>query len=185
MKKVLRPAIVCILALTVICGIIYPLAVTGISQLAFKDKANGSIISVTLEDGTKVSYGSELMAQQFTKPEYLIGRPDTGSPTNLSPVSEEQKILVEQRIKVIKELDPENTADIPMDLVTASGSGVDPHISIEAAEYQVSRLANQRGISEDEVREVIKKHTEGRFLWILGEPTVNVLMVNLDLDGLI
>ncbi|WP_346887043.1 potassium-transporting ATPase subunit KdpC [Clostridium sp. UBA1056] len=185
MKKVLRPAIICILALTLICGVAYPLIVTGVSQIAFKDKANGSIITVTLKDGKEVSYGSELIAQTFTKPKYLIGRPDSGSPTNLSPVSKEQEELVQERINFFKEIDPENTAEIPMDLVTASGSGVDPHISPEAAEYQVNRIAIARGISEEEVRKIIENHTEGRLLGVLGEPTVNVLMVNLELDGLI
>ena len=127
-----------------------PVVVTGIAQLVFPDQANGSIITVTLKDGTKKDYGSALIAQEFTKPEYLIGRP-MGT-TNLSPVSEKQKELVQERIDWWHAFDPENTADIPMDLVTASGSGVDPHISPEAAEYQVTRIAKARGMREDAVR---------------------------------
>lgn len=186
MKKILktfRPAIVCLLVFTVLCGILYTGAVTGIAQLIFPEKANGSIITVTLKDGTKKEIGSELIAQEFTKPEYLIGRPIGTS--NLSPVGEEQKKLVEERIKWWHDFDPDNTADIPSDLVTASGSGVDPNISPEAAEYQVARIAKARGISQDDVRKIIKQYTTGRFLGFWGEPAVNVLKVNLALDGLL
>jgi K+-transporting ATPase ATPase C chain len=181
--KILRPAIVCLLIFTVLCGIVYTGAVTGIAQIAFPDKANGSIITVTLKDGTKKEIGSELIAQEFTRPEYLIGRPSGVS--NLSPVSDELKKIVEERIKWWHEFDPGNTADIPSDLIYSSGSGVDPNISPEAAEYQVARVAKARGIDEDAVRKIIKKYTTGRFLGIFGEPAVNVLKVNLALDGLL
>lgn len=185
MKKVikaLRPAVVCLLVFVVICGIVYTGAVTGIAQLIFPRQANGSIITVTLKDGTRKEYGSELIAQEFTKPEYLIGRPSGTS--NLSAVGEKQQQLVGERINWWHSFDPANQADIPADLVTASGSGVDPNISPEAAEYQVKRIANARGIGTDAVRETIKKYTTGRFLGFWGEPAVNVLQVNLALDGL-
>ncbi|MEL1135311.1 K(+)-transporting ATPase subunit C [Desulfitobacterium sp. THU1] len=181
--KILRPAIMCFLVMTVICGVIYTAAVTGIAQLIFPGQANGSIITITLKDGTQKNYGSALIAQEFTSTEYMIGRP-MGT-TNLSPVSEEQKALVQERTDWLHALDPDNTADIPMVLVTASGSGVDPNITPEAAEYQVARLARERGISEDDVRAIISKYTTGRFLGIFGEPAVNVLEVNLALDGLL
>lgn len=187
-KGVLLPALICMLVLTLLCGLIYPLVVTGISQVAFHSQANGSIITVTLKDGTKVDYGSEHIAQTFTKPEYLIGRAagdQGGAPTNLSPMSEEQQQLVQERIDFFHEIDPDNTAPIPQELVTNSGSGLDPEISTEAAEYQVARIARERGMSEEDVRAVIKKYTKGRTFGILGEPRVNVLKVNLALDGLL
>jgi K+-transporting ATPase ATPase C chain len=130
-----------------------------------------------------MNYGSELLAQEFTRPEYLIGRPI--GVTNLSPVSEEQKKLVQERIDWWHAFDPNNAAVIPMDLVTASGSGVDPNISPEAAEYQVIRIAMARNMEEDEVRSIIQTYTSGRFLGFIGEPAVNVLKVNLALDGLL
>lgn len=181
--RALRPAVLCFAVMTILCGVLYPGVVTVIAQAVFPEQANGSIITITLKDGTKKDFGSALIAQEFTKPEYLIGRP-MGT-TNLSPVSEEQKELVQQRIDWWHSLDPENKADIPMDLVTASGSGVDPNITPEAAEYQVARIAKVRGISADEIREIIKKYTTGRLLGFWGEPAVNVLKVNLALDGLL
>jgi potassium-transporting ATPase KdpC subunit len=179
----LKPALLLFGLITILCGIVYPLLVTGLAQWWFPGRANGSVIRVTLKDGTTAVYGSELIAQQFTKPEYLIGRP-LGT-TNLSPTGDAQKALVEQRVQWWKALDPENTADIPMDLVTASGSGVDPNISPEAAEYQAERIARVRALSPDAIREVIARYTTGRFLGLFGEPVVNVLKVNLALDGLI
>ncbi|WP_197032693.1 K(+)-transporting ATPase subunit C [Clostridium sp. KNHs205] len=181
--KILRPAVMCFLMMTIICGVIYTAAVTGIAQLLFPGQANGSTITVTLKDGTQKDYGSTLIAQEFTGAGYMVGRPM--GVTNLSSVSEEQKALVQERTDWLHTLDPDNTADIPMDLVTASGSGVDPNITPEAAEYQVSRLARERGISEDDVRAIISKYTTGRFLGIFGEPSVNVLKVNLALDDLL
>lgn len=169
--------------MTILCGVLYPGAVTGLAQLIFPNQANGSVITVTLKDGTTKDYGSALIAQEFTKPQYLIGRPSGTS--NLSPVGQAQTDLVNQRIAWWHEFDPQNTKDIPSDLVTASGSGVDPNVSPEGAEYQVSRIARVRGISEDAVREIIGKYTTGRFLGFWGEPAVNVLKVNLALDGLL
>lgn len=181
--RTMKPALVLLGVMTILCGVIYPALVTGVTQWWFPHQASGSGLIVTMKDGSTVSYGSELIAQQFTKPEYLIGR--LMGTTNLSPVSKEQEVRVEQRVAWWRALDPENTEDIPMDLVTASGSGVDPSISPDAAEYQVRRIARLRGISEDAVREILQKYTSGRFLGFLGEPTVNILKVNLALDGLI
>ena len=181
--KALRPALMCFLILTIICGVIYPGIVTGFAQLVFPGQANGSIITVTLKDGTKKNFGSALIAQKFTEPKYMIGRP-LGT-TNLSPVSKEQQALVEKRIKWWHTFDPQNKKNIPMDLFTASGSGVDPNISPAAAEYQVARIARVRGISENAVRTIIKKYTTNRFLGFWGEPAVNVLKINLALDGLL
>lgn len=186
MKRIwrsLRPVLVCFFILTVLCGIIYPGVVTAVAQAAFPKEANGSIITVTLKDGTKKEYGSALLAQEFTKPQYMIGRPL--GVTNLNPVSSEEKQKVQERVDWWHTFDPANKSDIPMDLVTASGSGVDPNISPAAAEYQVVRIASTRGISEDAVRDVISRCTTGKLLGFWGEPAVNVLKVNLALDGLI
>ena len=180
--RTFKPALISFVLMTLLCGIIYPGIVTGIAQVAFPKQANGSIVKTILSDGTTKEYGSELIAQEFTKPEYLIGRP-LGT-TNLSPVSKEQEALVTERVSWLHTLDVENHADIPMDLVTASGSGCDPNISPEAAEYQVPRIAKERGVKESDVRAIIKKCTKGRFLGFWGEESVNVLNVNLILDGL-
>lgn len=181
--KLLKPAFLCFVAMTILCGVLYTAVVTGIAQVLFPNQANGSIVTVTLKDGTKKDYGSALIAQEFTKPEYLIGRP--AGVTNLSPVSEEQKALVQERIDWWHTFDPTNMAEIPMDLVTASGSGVDPNISPAAAEYQVSRIAGARNMKQEDVQRIIDANTTGRFLGFLGEPRVNVLQVNLALDGLL
>jgi len=168
----LKLAAICFALLTIMCGIVYPGIITGIAQLCFHTQANGSIVDNT---------GSQLIAQNFDQPQYLIGRP--AGVTNLSPTSAEEATLVQERVDWWHNFDPTNTADIPADLVTDSGSGVDPDISSAAAEYQVARIANARNMTEDEVRSIIAKHTSGRFLGFIGEPSVNVLMVNLDLDG--
>jgi K+-transporting ATPase ATPase C chain len=178
-----KPAIVSFAIMTILCGILYTGVVTGIAQLAFPKQANGSIIAVTLKDGTQKEYGSELIAQEFTRSKYLIGRPF--GITNLSATSAEQEELIKQRITWWHSFDTDNKADIPVDLITASGSGVDPNVSPEAAEYQVARIARERNISEDIVREIISKYTSRRFMGFWGEPAVNVLKVNLALDGLI
>jgi len=181
--KTLRPAVACLFIMIILCGVIYPGVVTAVAQAAFPYQANGSTLTVKLKDGTTALYGSVLLAQEFSKPEYMIGR--SNGTTNLSPTGSEQKKLVQQRIDWWHAFDPGNTSEIPMDLVTASGSGVDPNISPEAAEYQVARIAKERSISEEAVREIIKKYTSGRFLGFWGEPAVNVLKVNLALDGLL
>lgn len=185
------------LILMLITGVIYPLIVTGVSQVAFKEKANGSIIEV---DGKK--YGSVLLAQQFTGDEYLWGRVmnldtttytnDNGDtvmyagPTNLTPASDDYEALIAERVEKLKEANPEKAdEEIPIDLVTVSGSGLDPHISPEAAKYQVERVADARGMEPEEVQKIIDKYTDGKFLGILGEKTVNVLKVNLELSGIL
>lgn len=193
--KVISKAFKFILVFMIICGLIYPVFITGASQLLFKDKVNGSIIEV---NGKK--YGSVLLAQEFTGDEYLWGRVmnlDTSTfkdengevlmyaaPSNLSPASEEYEKLVSERIEKIKASNPDKKDEpIPVDLVTSSGSGLDPHISVAAAEYQVERIAKARNISTDEVEQIIEKYTKGRALGVFGEETVNVLQVNLALDG--
>ncbi len=181
--KQIKPALVCLVGMTILCGVFYTAIVTGIAQLIFPWQANGSMITVRFADGTQKEYGSELIAQEFLGSEYLIGRPLGTS--NLSPVSAEQSELVQTRIDWWHSFDPDNTAEIPMDLVTASASGVDPHISPAAADYQVGRISQARGMKESEVRNIIQTYTKGRFLVFIGEPAVNVLKVNLALDGLL
>ena len=195
--KVAKKAFICIIVFTVICGVIYPLVMTGISQVLFKEKANGSIIEI---DGKK--YGSVLLAQQFTGDEYLWGRImniDTetftddeenalmyATPSNLSPASEEYEALVKERIERIRKANPTVKEEaIPVDLVTCSGSGLNPHISVAAAQYQVERIAKARNLDTQEVEEIIDKYTKGRMLGIFGEEVVNVLEVNLALDGIL
>lgn len=178
---------------TVVCGLGYTLVVTGIAQVAFPYQANGSLITV---DGKVV--GSELIGQNFEDEDHMWGRIQNvsivegedgelvayGAPSNLSPASEEYRQLVDARVEKIRASNPDAGMDaVPVDLVTCSGSGLDPEISPDAAEYQVPRLAKATGKSEDEVREIIAQCTKGRFLGVFGEPTVNVLKVNLMLDG--
>jgi len=180
--KLVRQAFMMFILMTLLCGVFYTFTITGISQILFSNKANGSIISLTLNNGITKVYGSELLAQEFLESKYLIGRPMIVS--NLSPVSVEQRNNIQSRIDWLHLLDPNNKADIPNDLVLASGSGIDPNITPQAAEYQVTRIANERDIEEEEVRSIISRYTTDRFLGIWGEPVVNVLKVNLALDGL-
>lgn len=197
LKNILPKAAVIFLIFTVICGIVYTGVVTGIAQLIFPDKANGSIIEV---DGKK--YGCELLGQQYTDDAHMWGRimnidvstykDENGktlmyaSPSNLSPASEEYKALVAERVENLRKANPDmDKTTIPVDLVTCSGSGLDQHISPAAAEYQVVRIAKANQMTEDEVREIIDKCTDGRFLGVFGEKTVNVLKVNLMLDGIL
>lgn len=196
-KALLPRSIMIFLILMIICGIIFPLVITGIAQLCFHDKANGSIIEI---DGKK--YGSALLAQEFTGEEYLWGRimnvdtetyvDDNGkalmysAPSNLSPAGGEFQQLVAERTEKIKAAHPKKAGEpVPADLVTCSGSGLDPDISPAAAEYQIDRIARARDIDPSQVRETVLKYTKGRFLGIFGEPTVNVLKVNLALDGIL
>lgn len=184
-KAALMPGFKMLMVMTVICGFAYTLLVTGIAQLFFPEEANGSIVTVALAEGGEKQIGSKLIGQGFTEPKYLFGRPNTGaSASQLSPVSSEQKELVLERIANLEKIDPMNKAEIPMELVTASGSGVDPEISLATALYQVGRIANERGISEKEVEKVIKNNTIGTIFGKIGEPRVNVLGVNMQLDGL-
>ena len=191
-----RPALVALAILTIITGLIYPLVVTGIAQVIFPYQANGSIIRGP--DGKPI--GSELIGQQFDNPKYFWGRLSATGPvpytafnadkltgssgSNYGPLNPALKEAVQARIDALKAADPTNTAPIPVDLVTSSGSGLDPHISPAAAAYQVSRVARARGLDEARVRELVAQHTEGRQLGILGEPHVNVLQLNLALDAL-
>lgn len=191
----LRPAFLMLLILTVITGVIYPLVVTGIAQVAFPHQANGSLIVI----GNK-TYGSELIGQQFDDPRYFWGRLSatgafqynafnartlTGSSgSNYGPLNPALMERVQARVEKLKAADPNNTDPIPVDLVTASGSGLDPHISVAAALYQVSRVAQARGLSDEAVRILVRQYTEGRQFGLLGEPRVNVLELNLALDGL-
>lgn len=178
---------------TIVCGLGYTLVVTGVVQLAFPYQANGSLITV---DGKVV--GSELIGQNFDDEAHMWGRIQNvsivegedgelmayGAPSNLSPASEKYRQLVDARVKKIRAANSDADMDaVPVDLVTCSGSGLDPEISPDAAEYQVPRLAKATDKSEDEVREIIAQCTKGRFLGVFGEPTVNVLKVNLMLDG--
>ena len=184
-KAALMPGFKMLMVMTVICGFAYTLIVTGISQLFFPEEANGSIVTVALAEGGEKQIGSKLIGQGFTEPKYLLGRPNTGaSASQLSPVSSEQKELVLERIANLEKINPMNKAEIPMELVTASGSGVDPEISLATALYQVDRIANERGISEKEVEKVIQNNTIGTIFGKIGEPRVNVLGVNMQLDGL-
>lgn len=187
-KQQFRPAVSIFLVLTVITGALYPLAVTGISAFLFPSQADGSLIQ---KEGQAV--GSYLIGQPFDDPKYFWSRPSATGPmaynaasssgSNLGPTNEALKKAVADRVAALKAADPENAAPVPADLVTASGSGLDPHISSAAAAYQIHRVAKARGVSEEEVQRSVSEHTEGRQLGILGEPRVNVLELNLALDG--
>ena len=195
MFKQLRPAIVSLLFLTLITGVIYPLAITGIAQIIFPKQANGSIILVNGKPA-----GSELIGQQFDDPKYFWGRlSDTGdfpynafnaetltgsSGSNYGPLNPALTKAAQARIDALKAADASTTAPIPVDLVTASGSGLDPEISVAAAYYQVHRVAQARGLSDADVKALVDKNTKGRQFGFLGEPRVNVLELNLALDGL-
>jgi potassium-transporting ATPase KdpC subunit len=184
----LRPAFIAVVAFTVICGLAYPLVVTAIAQLGWKDTANGSLIE---RDGVVV--GSELIGQQFTSPEYFHPRPSAAgdgydgaasSGSNLGPTNEDFLATVADRVAAYRDengLAPSEL--VPVDAVTASGSGLDPQISVRNAELQAPRVASIRGMELDDVLSLIDEHTTERPLGILGDPGVNVLELNLDLDG--
>lgn len=183
----LRPAWVVFVLLTLLTGVVYPMVVTGVAQVAFDRQANGSIITA----GDRV-IGSELIGQPFSSPKYFWGRPSATSPqpynggvssgSNQGPINPALATAVKGRIAALRAADPGNTAPVPVDLVTASGSGLDPHISPAAAEYQVARVARARNVAPDDVRKLVQRATEGRTWGILGEPRVNVLQLNLSLD---
>lgn len=191
----LRPAVVLLALLTVITGGIYPLAVTGIVQVVFPSQANGSLI---VQDGQAV--GSRLIGQPFDAPEYFWGRLSATSPfpynaynadhltgssgSNLGPLNPALVAAAQARIDALHAVDPDNAAPIPVDLVTASGSGLDPDISVAAALYQLPRVARERGLTETQVRALVEANTSGRQFGLLGEQRVNVLALNLALDAL-
>ena len=189
MMNIIRPAIVSLFVFTVLTGIIYPLGVTGIAQLLFPAQANGSLV---VKNGKPI--GSALIGQPFDDPKYFWGRlsatapfPYNSASSSGSNLAQSNPALLEQvkgRISELKNADPETTAPLPADLATASGSGLDPHISPAAAEYQIRRIARARGLDEAKVRTLAANYTEGRQFGILGEPRVNVLVLNLALDEL-
>ena len=193
MRAQLRPALVSLVLLILVTGVAYPLVVTGVAQVVFHRQANGSLIE---QDGKIV--GSELIGQAFDDPGYFWGRLSATGPfpynaaassgSNLGPSNEALTSAVQARIDALAAADQaigiDNTAAIPVDLVTASGSGLDPHISAAAAEYQAVRVARARGLEVEQVRSLVADHTEGRQLGFLGEPRVNVLKLNLALDAL-
>ncbi len=188
MFKQIKIAILSTVVATVALGLLYPLAVTVLAQVLFPNQANGSLI---YKDGKAV--GSKLIGQPFDDPKYFWSRPSaTGTVpynaaascgSNLGPTNPALLTAVQGRVDALHKADPDNKDLIPVDLITASGSGLDPHISPAAAQYQLKRVANVRGIPEQTIAGLIEKHTEGRFLGLIGEPAVNVLELNLDLDA--
>ena len=187
MKKLIRQCVVLFIAMTVLTGILYPLAATGLAQAMFHAKANGSLVE---KDGKTV--GSTLIGQAFSEPRYFWGRPSATAPnpnngasssgSNQGPTNPALTDAVKQRIDALKQVDPSNDASVPVDLVTASGSGLDPEISPAAAEYQIARVARMRNVDPAKVRELVAANTQGRQFGVLGEPRVNVLALNLALD---
>ena len=181
------PAVRMLLALTVITGVAYPLLTWGIAQVAFQDAANGSLV---VRDGKVVA--SRLIGQPYSDPAHFWSRPSATSPqpyngaassgSNLGARNPALADAVAERVKALRDADPGNAAPVPVDLVTASASGLDPHISVAAAEYQVARVARARGMSSEAVRRLVADSTEGRMLGVLGEPRVNVVALNLALD---
>ena len=185
----LRPALVLFLLLTVLTGLLYPLLVTALAQLLFPHQAAGSILT---RDGHAV--GSRLIGQSFSDPRYFWSRPSATTPqpyngtgstgSNLGPLNPALLDAVKARVAALHAADPGNRLPVPVDLVTASGSGLDPEISVAAASYQAARVARTRGFAPERVQALIAQHTEGRLLGVLGEPRVNVLELNLALDAL-
>ena len=193
MKNILRPALVLFLVLTLITGALYPLLVTGVAQTLFPSQAGGSII---LRDGKAV--GSELIGQNFTDPKHFWGRPSATGPmpynasassgSNLGPLNPALTDAVKARVEALRNAnsvaDPGNTAPVPIDLVTTSASGLDPHISLGAARFQINRVAKARGLTVEKVQALVEAQTERPLLGLLGEPQVNVLKLNLALASL-
>ena len=189
MQTLIRPAVSLFVLLSVVTGLVYPGVVTGIAQLAFPAAAGGSLI---LRDGKPV--GSELIGQNFTEPKYFWGRPSATSPqpynaasssgSNQGPLNPALADAVKSRAEALRAADPGNLLPVPIDLVTASASGLDPHISPAAADYQAERVARVRKLDGPRVHQLIARHTEGRDLGVFGEPRVNVLRLNLALDAL-
>jgi len=188
MIRELRVATVVFLLLTILTGVAYPAFVTLVAQLAFPEQASGSLVR---RDGKVV--GSRLIGQSFSSPRYFWGRPSATGPmpnngavssgSNHGPTNPALTAAIESRVAALRAADPGNAARVPVDLVTASASGLDPHISLAAADYQVPRVARERGLSEDRVRQLVRDATQGRTFGVLGEPRVNVLQLNLALDA--
>ncbi|HEY8682590.1 MAG TPA: potassium-transporting ATPase subunit KdpC, partial [Rhodanobacter sp.] len=188
MSRLIRNSLMMLLLMTLITGAAYPLVATGLAQLIFPRQANGSLI---VKDGKPV--GSALIGQSFTDPRYFWGRPSATSPnaynasassgSNQGPTNPALTDAVKQRIAALRAADPGNTAPVPVDLVTASASGLDPEISPAAAQYQLARVAQARGLSTSQVQALLNEYTRGRQLGVLGEPRVNVLQLNLALDA--
>jgi K+-transporting ATPase ATPase C chain len=188
MSRLIRNAVSMLLVMTLITGIAYPLVATGVAQVLFPHQANGSLIE---KNGKPM--GSELIGQSFDDPKYFWGRPSATAPqpyngtasngSNQGPSNPALRDAVQQRIDALRKADPGNTAPVPADLVTASGSGLDPEISPAAAQYQVGRVARVRHLNVAQVQDLVAKFTQGRQLGLLGEPRVNVLALNLALDG--
>lgn len=186
--EALRPAVTMLVLLSALTGVVYPLAVTGIAQLVFPHQANGSLLPA----GGRI-VGSELIGQPFTDPKYFWSRPSATAPqpyngaassgSNLGPLSDALVEAVKGRVDALRAADPGNTTPIPADLVTASASGLDPHLSPAAARWQVGRVARARGLDPKRVEALVAAHTQGRQLGVLGEPVVDVLALNLALDG--
>lgn len=186
----LRPALTLFIALSIVTGLLYPLLVTGVAQTAFPHQANGSLIT---QGGKAV--GSELIGQAFTEPGHFWGRPSATTPmpynasasggSNLGPTNPALTDAVKARIEALRAADPGNTRPVPVDLVTASASGLDPQISPAAADYQAARVAKARGLPLAQVQALVQQHTESPWLGLLGEPRVNVLALNLALEALL
>ena len=185
--SLLRPALTLFVVLSLVTGVAYPLVVTGVAQAAFPEAANGSLI---VENGKPV--GSALIGQSFSDPRHFWSRPSATAPmpynaansagSNLAPTAPALVDAVKARIEALRQADPANTAPVPVDLVTASASGLDPHISRAATDYQSARVARVRGLPLSQVQALVQAHTEGRWLGVVGEPRVNVLKLNLALD---
>ena len=187
LSQVIRPAVIFMVVMTVLTGVIYPLLITGIAQVAFPTQANGSLIY----EGDKL-VGSTLIGQPFDDPKYFWNRPSATGPfpynaaassgSNLGPIEPNLTGAFKSRVDALKLADPGNKMPIPVDLITASSSGLDPHISPAAADYQVSRVAKSRGLQENSLRDLVTKHTERRTFGLLGEERVNVVTLNLELN---
>ncbi len=187
MKNMVRPALSLFVLLSVVTGVVYPLAMTATGQALFPDQANGSIV---IKNG--VAVGSRLIGQSFSDPKYFWSRPSATGPmpnnasvssgSNQGPLNPALVGAVQSRIAALKAIDPDNKLPVPIDLVTASASGLDPHISVAAALYQVERVARVRQMSASSVRDLVKRHTESPLWGFLGEARVNVLNLNLALD---
>jgi len=188
MSSLIRPALVLFVIMTVVTGVAYPLLVTGIAQVVFPHQAAGSLV---VKDGKPI--GSELIGQNFSDPKYFWGRPSATSPqpyngvgstgSNLGPLNPALTDGIKKNIDALHAADPTNKAPVPVDLVTASGSGLDPEISIAAANYQAARIARVRGVAPEAVLKLVSEHARGKVLGLLGEPRVNVLELNLALDA--